>query len=149
MSYQNYEVWKKTPLESPPHLSIIIPAYNEAERIVPTVGAIASHVSDLGFPWELIVADDGSRPTGFDGREVRRGVLATVVSAVDSNGSDLRGSSAFLATAGIILREFTRSEPFAPIISVGEVGIVLSIPLLPCRVLSHGKRDFRSAQYFV
>ena len=61
MPYDNYERWKTTPIEGQPYLSIIIPAYNEEVRIVPTIGAIASHVSNLGFPWELIVADDGSK----------------------------------------------------------------------------------------
>lgn len=61
MSYTNYEQWKKTPLNTEPLLSIVIPAYNEEVRIIPTIGAIASHVSDLGFPWELIIADDGSK----------------------------------------------------------------------------------------
>lgn len=97
MSYQNYEAWKTTPLTSTPVLSIIVPTYNEEERIVPTIGAIASHVSDLGFPWELIVADDGSKDktlelvlalnlvnlrlleasqNGGKGSAVRRGMLA-------------------------------------------------------------------------
>ncbi len=49
------------PIDTQPRLSIVIPAYNEQERIVATIGAIASHVSDLGFPWEMFIADDGSR----------------------------------------------------------------------------------------
>lgn len=61
MPYQNYAQWKTVPLDQVPHLSIVIPAYNEQERIVTTIGAIASHVSDLGFPWELLIADDGSK----------------------------------------------------------------------------------------
>jgi dolichyl-phosphate beta-glucosyltransferase len=61
MPYTNYEHWKKTPIAGEPFLSIVIPAYNEEIRIIPTIGAIASHVSDLGFPWELIIADDGSK----------------------------------------------------------------------------------------
>jgi glycosyltransferase involved in cell wall biosynthesis len=61
MSYDDYERWRTTPIEGEPYLSIIIPAYNEEERIVPTIGAIASHVSSLGFSWELIVSDDGSK----------------------------------------------------------------------------------------
>ena len=61
MPYENYAKWKTTPLTGQPHLSIVIPAYNEQERIVATIGAIASHVSDLGFPWELLIADDGSK----------------------------------------------------------------------------------------
>lgn len=61
MAYTNYEQWKTVPNEGQPFLSIVIPAYNEEERIIPTIGALASHVSDLGFPWELIIADDGSK----------------------------------------------------------------------------------------
>ena len=60
MSYPNFERWKSTPNQNQPYLSIIIPTYNEEERIIPTIGAIASHVSDLEFEWELIIADDGS-----------------------------------------------------------------------------------------
>jgi len=97
MPYQNYEDWKTTPVSDNPHLSIVIPAYNEEERIVPTVGAIAAYVSTLGFEWELIVADDGSTDdtvkllqeldlvnlrvliaaqNGGKGSAVRRGMLA-------------------------------------------------------------------------
>ncbi len=61
MSYENYRKWKNTPLNEAPYLSIVIPAYNEQNRIVATIGTIASYVSDLGFPWELLIADDGSR----------------------------------------------------------------------------------------
>jgi dolichyl-phosphate beta-glucosyltransferase len=61
MAYEDYERWKTTPIDGEPFLSIVVPAYNEEVRIIPTIGAIASHVSGLGFPWELIVSDDGSQ----------------------------------------------------------------------------------------
>lgn len=61
MAYENYQRWKVESLDAEPLLSIVIPAYNEEERILPTIGAIASYVSDLNIAWELIVADDGSR----------------------------------------------------------------------------------------
>src|SRR5690349_6885172 len=97
MSYTDYEVWKNTPVEGEPYLSVVIPAYNEVDRIVPTIGAIASHLSSSGLTWELIVADDGSKDetvktvealglvnlrvlkapkNGGKGSAVRRGVLA-------------------------------------------------------------------------
>ena len=55
-----YRRWAETPLTERPVYSVVIPAYNESERILPTVGAISVHMSSLGEPWELIVADDGS-----------------------------------------------------------------------------------------
>ena len=97
MTYTHYAQWKTTPITDEPHLSIVIPAYNEEVRIVPTIGAIASHVSGMGFSWELIVADDGSKDrtvalledlamanlrvlrattNGGKGSAVRRGMLA-------------------------------------------------------------------------
>jgi dolichyl-phosphate beta-glucosyltransferase len=97
MSYADYMDWKTTPITGEPYLSIVIPAYNEEVRIVPTIGAIASYVSGLGFSWELIIADDGSKDqtvalveelglvnlrllrasaNGGKGSAVRRGMLA-------------------------------------------------------------------------
>ncbi|NCC33156.1 MAG: glycosyltransferase family 2 protein [Chloroflexia bacterium] len=96
MTYADYATWKTTPISEEPYLSIVIPAYNEEERIIPTIGAIASYVTGLGLPWELIIADDGSRDqtvalveslemvnlrllraerNGGKGSAVRRGVL--------------------------------------------------------------------------
>jgi len=92
-----YRSWAETPTVEPVRYSVVIPAYNEAERILPTVGAIAVHMSSLEQSWELIVADDGSsddtvalledldlvnlfvmraRANGGKGSAVRRGVLA-------------------------------------------------------------------------
>ena len=41
-------------------LSIVIPAYNEEERILPTLEKIYSYLSDQEFSYEVIVVDDGS-----------------------------------------------------------------------------------------
>lgn len=92
-----YRRWAETPITEPIEYSVVIPAYNEAERILPTVGAVAVHMSSLDMPWELIVADDGStdntielldgldlvnmhvlraHANGGKGSAVRRGVLA-------------------------------------------------------------------------
>ena len=97
--YARYHAWKSTPLTVPPRLSIAIPSYNEAERIVPTIGAIAAYVCSLEIPWELIIADDGSKDAtvalcqelnlanlhvliaeknGGKGSAVRRGMLAAL-----------------------------------------------------------------------
>ena len=96
-SYTQYQRWQQQKIDELPYLSIIIPAYNEAERIVPTIGAIASYVSGFNVPWELIIADDGStddtvailqdlnlvnmrilvaEQNGGKGSAVRRGMLA-------------------------------------------------------------------------
>lgn len=97
MSYDAYQRWKSEPIAGQPYLSVVIPAYNEEVRILPTIGAIASYISGLGFPWELLIADDGSKDStrtlvselefanlrllttpqnGGKGSAVRRGMLA-------------------------------------------------------------------------
>ncbi len=43
-----------------PHLSIVIPAYNEARRIGATFTMVREYVKSKSFPIELIVVDDGS-----------------------------------------------------------------------------------------
>jgi dolichyl-phosphate beta-glucosyltransferase len=42
------------------HLSVIIPAYNEAKRITVTLSRIESYIKTQGYPYEIIVIDDGS-----------------------------------------------------------------------------------------
>jgi dolichyl-phosphate beta-glucosyltransferase len=60
MSYARYETWRDAPERGPLDLSIVIPAFNEKDRIVPTIGAFAAHLARHNIAWELIVSDDGS-----------------------------------------------------------------------------------------
>lgn len=76
MSYEAYLNWKLEPVRERPVISVIVPSFNERDRIVPTIGAIASHVSDLGVPWELIISDDGSTDDTTD--RVRATELANI-----------------------------------------------------------------------
>lgn len=41
-------------------LSIIIPAHNEADRILPHLQSITTFLRDRGQPFEILVVDDGS-----------------------------------------------------------------------------------------
>jgi dolichyl-phosphate beta-glucosyltransferase len=96
-TYLAYRTWVSEPLTQKPRILVVIPAYNEEWRILPTVGAIATHMSSRNEPWELIIADDGSTDTTVDllqdlrfpnmrvlqadrnmgkGNAVRRGMLA-------------------------------------------------------------------------
>ena len=43
-----------------PHLSIVIPAYNEAQRLVSTLATIEHFLASKSYPTELIIANDGS-----------------------------------------------------------------------------------------
>ncbi|MEM9204255.1 MAG: glycosyltransferase [Actinomycetota bacterium] len=59
MTFAEFLTWRRTPQESP-LLSVIIPAFNESERIVPTIASIAAHLCQRDLSFEIIVSDDGS-----------------------------------------------------------------------------------------
>ena len=44
-----------------PYLSVIIPAYNEAKRLPLTLIDIDKHLSEVDYPYEILVVDDGSK----------------------------------------------------------------------------------------
>lgn len=46
---------------STPYLSLIIPAYNEEERIGTTIEKVLAYLQAQSYTWEVIVVDDGSR----------------------------------------------------------------------------------------
>jgi glycosyltransferase involved in cell wall biosynthesis len=43
-----------------PFVSIVVPAYNEAENLGPLVAALRAALDGLGSPYEVLVVDDGS-----------------------------------------------------------------------------------------
>lgn len=119
MPYDNYERWKTTPLDDEPYLSIVIPAYNEAVRIIPTIGAIASHVSDLGFPWELIIADDGSKDDTVQLVEDLGFVNLRVLKAPQNGGKGSAVQRGMLAARGRYVL-FSDADNSTPIEQVGK-----------------------------
>jgi glycosyltransferase involved in cell wall biosynthesis len=46
--------------ERQPGLSVVIPVYNEADCLESLVAEVSEAVSSLGYPWELVLVDDGS-----------------------------------------------------------------------------------------
>ncbi|PKO16755.1 glycosyl transferase family 2 [candidate division BRC1 bacterium HGW-BRC1-1] len=45
---------------APPHLSVIIPAYNEEKRLGATLARMIAYLEAQPYTWELVVVDDGS-----------------------------------------------------------------------------------------
>ena len=44
-----------------PHITVIVPAFNESAAIAHTVSNIAHHLKALSSKWDIVVIDDGSR----------------------------------------------------------------------------------------
>jgi dolichyl-phosphate beta-glucosyltransferase len=61
MSYAKYQNWKISPLAGEPYLSVVIPARDVEKQILIIIDRIASYMSSLGYPWEMIVCDLGSK----------------------------------------------------------------------------------------
>ena len=49
-----------------PHLSVVVPAYNEAGRLAGTLSVIKPYLNSMGESWELIIASDGSTDSTLD-----------------------------------------------------------------------------------
>src|SRR5919108_2458526 len=104
------------------YLSIIIPAYNEAERIGSSLCVIVEYLQAQPYPFELIVVDDGSRdatiqvvkampcakekmrlitytPNRGKGYAIRQGVLASCGEYVLFMDADLSTPVAEIANA--------------------------------------------------
>lgn len=113
MPYDDYQRWKTTPIEGELHLSIVIPAYNEEVRIIPTIGAIASHVSGLGFPWELIIADDGSKDNTANLVEALGFVNLRLLKAPQNGGKGSAVQRGMLAARGkyVLFADADNSTP--------------------------------------
>jgi glycosyltransferase involved in cell wall biosynthesis len=78
-----------------PQISVVVPAWNEAESLPELQRELTAALESLGRPWEIVYVDDGSR----DGTDEVLARLATVDSRV--RGVVLRrnfGKSAALAT---------------------------------------------------
>ena len=52
--------------ESHRHLSLIIPAYNESENIIPLYEELMEELPKLDMDWEIIFADDGSTDNSWE-----------------------------------------------------------------------------------
>ncbi len=126
MIYDDYLRWKTTPIEGQPYLSVVIPAYNEAIRIVPTIGAIATYVSSLGFPWELIIADDGSRDETIALVESLELVNLRVLRAEANGGKGSAVRRGMLAARGRYLL-FADADNSTPIEELGKLLAKLSL----------------------
>jgi glycosyltransferase involved in cell wall biosynthesis len=48
------------PIEDHPRVSVVVPLYNEEDNVAPLIEALHAVLSPVGWPWELILVDDGS-----------------------------------------------------------------------------------------
>lgn len=116
----SYRRWAITPAPEPIEYSVVIPAYNEAERILPTVGAISLHMSGLNKSWELIVADDGSTDDTITVLEDLQLVNLHVLRAKENGGKGSAVRRGMFAARGRVLL-FADADQSTPIEQFGDL----------------------------
>lgn len=89
--------------DDPPHLSLAITAYNEAERLPPTLARAIEFLRAQGYPFEIVINDDGSRDdTAAVAERVGQGApgIVRVLRAPRNEGKGAGLRRAILATRG-------------------------------------------------
>jgi dolichyl-phosphate beta-glucosyltransferase len=102
-----------------PHVSLIIPAYNEEDRIGGTLEKVLSYLAAQSYAWELIVVDDGSSDRTSD--LVRSFAPSVVLYQLTAN----MGKGAAVRTGMLLARGqyrvFTDADLSTPIEELGKM----------------------------
>ena len=123
MTLADYRVWARTPIKGRPDLSIVIPTYTEEWRILPTIGAIATHVSSMGLEWELIISDDGSTDSTVELVKDLRLVNVRLLEAEQNGGKGSAVRSGVRAARGrlVLFADADQSTPIEQLDALIEV----------------------------
>ncbi len=127
-----------------PELSVVIPAFNEAQRIAPSLETILSYLGDRGTSCEVLLADDGSTDgtaavaEAFSERGLR------VLRSPENQGKGAATRRGVLATRSrrVLLTDADLSTPITDLgrleARLGDAAVVLgSRAAADSRVLEH------------
>ena len=99
---------------SAPRLSVVIPAYNEAERLPRTLARLNAYLEARGFPYEIVVVDDGSSDGTAERARAAGGSHVTVLRHEPNRGKGYAVRRGMLAAGGA-LRLMTDADLSTPI----------------------------------
>ena len=99
-----------------PYYSVIVPAYNEAERIGASLERMLAHVSDSGWSAEIIVVNDGSRDNTAEvvNQYARRNPIVRLLENEENRGKGYTVRNGMMNASGQILL-FTDADLSSPI----------------------------------
>ena len=109
------------------HLSVIIPTYNEEDRITKTLRAIHDFLAREGYDYEVIVADDGSKDKTIGVVKDLVGVMPylRVIANHDNHGKGYVVKQGMLAARGDV-RLFMDADNATPIDYIKDAEIWLN-----------------------
>src|SRR5258707_7366793 len=96
------------------HLSVVIPAYNEEERLPRTLARLNAYLEARRFPYEIVVVDDGSSDGTAERARVAGGSHVTVLRHEPNRGKGYAARRGMLAAGGA-LRLMTDADLSTPI----------------------------------
>lgn len=95
---------------------MVIPAYNEEERLPGTIRAVEEHLRGQPWKWELIVVDDGSKDATVKvGRKAAQSPHTRVVSLERNQGKGAAIRHGMLLEARGAYRLFTDADNSTPV----------------------------------
>ncbi len=101
--------------QSQPHLSIVIPAYNEEKRLPPSLQTILEYMAGRDYSWDIVIVDDGSSDgTSALAAEILRGVEHTILRNDPNEGKARSVRRGLLESRGKVAL-FTDSDLSTPI----------------------------------
>jgi len=100
-----------------PEISIVLPAFNEAQRLGPSLERVLGYLETRGVPFEVIVVDDGSVDTtaAVAERYIDRGVAVVRLAPNRGKGAALRAGVAATAGRRVLLSDADLSTPIEDI----------------------------------
>ena len=107
--------------QKPPFLSVVIPAFNEEDRLPSTLDAVLAFLRGWGRSWEIVVVDDGSIDrTAEMARAKLAGTPHQVIENVRNRGKGASIRRGMLAARGR-LRLFADADNSTPIEQVDKL----------------------------
>ena len=94
-----------------PTLSIIVPAFNEADCLPLLYGRVASVMHELGESWELVFVNDGSTDSTLDVMQRLRAQdeRIAIVNLSRNFGKEVA------TTSGLVVKTIRKSPPRTPL----------------------------------
>lgn len=87
-----------------PALSIVIPAYNEARRLPPTLDRLSEHLRRQPYDWEIIVVSNGSTDeTDRVTRAVQQRIPHLQLISISERGKGIAARTGALASRGAVV----------------------------------------------
>jgi len=105
---------------SAPRLSVVIPAYNEAARLPKTLERLRAYLGARGFPYEIVVVDDGSSDETARQAKEAGGPTVTVLRHQPNRGKGYAVRRGMLAAGGAF-RLMTDADLSTPIEELGRL----------------------------